>query len=640
MHRTALLFALICFILAAVGAYFGAIRAVDVFQEATEAELRQALLMSDEEWVHLRAKGLQVNLTGLAPDEAARFRVLQVIGKFVDPGRITDDITILQANDIAPPKFSLEVLRNDERISLIGLVPSDHGRSHILDNVEDIALDLHITDMLEEASFAVPTNWESALDFGIFGLQKLNRSKISITHNKVIISAVTESQTEKQRYEKELADNTPDGLELELHISAPRPVISPFTLHFTLDENGAEMAACSVDTEFNSLKIMRAAQKIGLDPTATCAIGLGVPTTEWAEAIVLSLNAVGKLGGGVLTFTDSDISLIAQDDVDEASYDQIIGALENDLPELFSLAAVLPPKPLIDGQTGDIVIPEFTATKSPEGQVQLRGRISSVPARNSVQAFAKALFGSENVYAQTRIDENLPDGWPLRVLGGLEALAELHHGTLIVQPETIQISGTGDSPSTKGAMSRILSVRVGTKDNFKLSVDYDERLAKRDTPPTPQECETQIAEILAKSKIEFDPGRVDIKADSLAVVDQIAKVLRLCPTAEFEIQGHTDNSGSEELNQTLSQSRADAVLSALLTRRVLTSRMIARGYGPSQPITDNASEASRAQNRRISFALITPVEPANPALLDASADPVPSASNAPQERPKQKEAEE
>jgi OOP family OmpA-OmpF porin len=77
-----------------------------------------------------------------------------------------------------------------------------------------------------------------------------------------------------------------------------------------------------------------------------------------------------------------------------------------------------------------------------------------------------------------------------------------------------------------------------------------------------------------------------------------------CPDAQFEIRGHTDSQGGEESNLALSQGRADAVLNALLDRRVHTTKMISKGYGEAQPIADNATEAGRAKNRRIEFKLI------------------------------------
>jgi OOP family OmpA-OmpF porin len=619
MHRTALLFGLICFILVAAGSYFGAIRAVGHFQHITEERLEKAIFLSGEEWVNVRANGLRLHLTGLAPDEAARFKVLESVGKFVDPNRIRDNITILEAANLAPPKFSLEALRNEERVSLIGLIPTKTGRGKILEDVEDIAGRIEVTDMLEEADHPLPETWNNALEYGLSSLALLQRAKISVTEDVVVVSAVTESQEERTKVENHLLEEQPEGVRLEMNISAPRPVISPFTIRFELEEGVATLDGCSADTQITKQKIIRAAKAAGMVRPALCNIGLGVPTPDWARAIELSIKAVSDLGGGTLTFTDSDVSLISSQDTPQQKFDTVIGKLENSLPELFSLSAFLPPKPVIDGQTGELIVPDFTATRSPEGSIQLRGRLPSVVAKTAIETYAKSLFGHDAVYVQTRLDENLPDGWPIRVLGGLEALAQLHHGILVVRPEDIEVRGIADMDSAAGDISRILAVRVGAHEVFNIKVEIDEKLAKKNRPVTPESCEADINSILTDYKIQFNPGKVEIEGGSKSVVTAIADVLRSCPKVKFEIQGHTDSSGSEELNQNLSQSRAEAVLSALLTRRVLTSGLKAKGYGSANPIADNGTEAGREANRRIVFKLASTTT-ANTPTTDKPAD--------------------
>ena len=316
---------------------------------------------------------------------------------------------------------------------------------------------------------------------------------------------------------------------------------------------------------------------VGLDPDAGCSIGLGIPTPDWSDAVIMAMQAVHDLGGGRLTFTDSDISLIATEDTSLATYDLVIGRLENELPELFSLSSTLPPKTVDSGAAGDVVIPEFIAIKSPEGLVQLRGRVPNEETRNAVEAYAKSLFGSDNVFVQTRIDPNLAEGWPLRILGGLQALSELDRGVLTVQPQRINIRGKSDRQDAEGDISAILSTRIGAKENYELEIDFDQSLAERNLPPSPQLCLANVNQLLEETKIVFQPGEVVIDPASAPLLDKLADALRGCSDVKFEIQGFTDNSGSEELNYQLSQSRAEAVLSALQTRRILTRGIRATG---------------------------------------------------------------
>ncbi|MDB2524578.1 OmpA family protein [Amylibacter sp.] len=604
MHRIALLFGLICFILAAAGSYFGAIQAVDRFEKATEKKLEQKMFISGNDWGNIRANGLRLHLTGLAPNESARFDLLKSLGKLVEASRIRDEITLLEEENLIPPKFSLEALRNDDRISLIGLIPKNSGRTNILSTVNNISSEIKITDMLEEVDYPIPANWKKSLNFGLESLSSLKRSKVSITGETVVISAITDSQNERSKFERMLLKKQPPGIKLTLNISAPRPVISPFTIRFSKENNKIRLDNCSADTKNTESKILKAAKLAGMLKPGSCDIGLGVPTPDWAEAVSMSIEAVVELGNGSLTFTDSDISLIASPNTSQKTFDNVIGKLENNLPGLFSLSAILPEKDTINGETGETFIPDFTATISPEGSVQLRGRLPSNISKDAVEAYAKSLFVGKTVYVQTRLDPNLPDGWPMRVLGGLEALGELNYGVLIVEPKEIKISGVSGNKEATGKISRILSVRVGSKGIYKISTKYNEKFAPKPKVKSARLCESEINTIISNTKIRFEPGKVIINDDNLTVIKSIADVLRTCPEAKFEIQGHTDSSGSEELNQNLSQSRAEAVLFELLNRRVLTSGISAKGYGSISPIADNKTEEGREINRRIEIKLL------------------------------------
>jgi len=547
MHRTALLFGLICFILAAAGSYFGAIHAVDRFERATEEKLEKTMFLTGNEWSNIRANGLRLHLTGLAPNESARFELIKSLGKLVEASRLRDEITLLEEENLIPPKFSLEALRNDDRISLIGLIPKNSGRKNILSTVNNISSEIKITDMLEEVDYPIPENWKKSLNFGLESLSSLNRSKVSISGENVVISAITDSQDERSRFERMLLKNQPTGIKLTLNISAPRPVISPFTIRFSKEEDNIRLDNCSADTKNTEAKILKAAKLAGMLKPRNCKIGLGVPTPDWADAVRMSIEAVVELGNGSLTFTDSDISLIASPDTSQKIF----------------------------------------ATISPEGSVQLRGRLPSNISRDAVEAYAKSLFVGKTVYVQTRLDSNLPDGWPMRVLGGLEALGQLNYGVVIVEPDEIKISGVSGSKETAGKISRILSVRVGSKGIYKISAKYNEKFAPKPKIKSARLCESEINTIISNTKIRFEPGKVVLNDDNFTVIKLIADVLRTCPEAKFEIQGHTDSSGSEELNQNLSQSRAEAVLFELLNRRVLTSGISAKGYGSISPIADN-----------------------------------------------------
>ncbi len=117
-------------------------------------------------------------------------------------------------------------------------------------------------------------------------------------------------------------------------------------------------------------------------------------------------------------------------------------------------------------------------------------------------------------------------------------------------------------------------------------------------------------EIVILEQVQFDFGRATIRRESDPLLDSVAQVLKEHPEIlKIEVQGHTDNKGSKQLNAKLSDDRAKAVREALIKRGVDGGRLVSKGYGPDKPIADNATDAGRAQNRRVQF-IVTEKKPA------------------------------
>jgi outer membrane protein OmpA-like peptidoglycan-associated protein len=99
--------------------------------------------------------------------------------------------------------------------------------------------------------------------------------------------------------------------------------------------------------------------------------------------------------------------------------------------------------------------------------------------------------------------------------------------------------------------------------------------------------------------VTFETGRSALKPDSYTILDVVAASLVANPDIKIEIGGHTDKTGASATNLRLSQARAAAVRAYLASKGVAPERMVAKGYGPSQPVAPNTTAAGRAQNRRV-----------------------------------------
>ena len=590
------------FLAAAVFFILTASFAVTVIEDSSRVIVRNTLDERGMSWAEVDANGLQVFLAGTAPSEADRFKALSAAGTMVDAARVIDQMLVEDTKGIQAPRFSIEILRNDSGTSLIGLVPAATERDALMQKISEATEGGEAADLLEAADYPQPDTWQPALDFAIESLSRLPRAKISIDAERVLIKAMVDSPDEKRQLETELARIAPTDLRLSLDISAPRPVITPFTLRFLIEDGEAKFDACSADTEEARDRILSAAGAAGMKTKAACTIGLGVPSPQWARAAELAIGALADIGGGTVTFSDADISLLAAIGTPQDRFDDVVGRLETSLPDVFALHAVLPEPE----DEGDSVRPEFVATLSPEGLVQLRGRVGSEIARDTLDSFARARFSAGGVHMTARVAEGLPRDWPLRTLTGLEALTYLSNGAVTVTPDGLDVIGQTGRQDASSAISGFLSEKLGDTAQFSIDLTYKEELDPVASLPTPDECEARIAEIQTERKINFEPGSSTIDGNGAAIMDDIADVLRECGDIRMEIGGHTDSQGREVMNERLSQERAQAVLNELRMRRVLTSSFTAKGYGESQPIADNDTEEGREANRRIEFKLIRP----------------------------------
>ena len=117
--------------------------------------------------------------------------------------------------------------------------------------------------------------------------------------------------------------------------------------------------------------------------------------------------------------------------------------------------------------------------------------------------------------------------------------------------------------------------------------------------------------ILRLVGLSFDSGASQIKPENFDLLGKVEKAIDVFPRSELIIEGHTDSFGGDDLNQKLSQERAESVQQYMINAmRIPTYRLIATGYGETRPVASNETEAGRARNRRIDI-VIKPALEAN-----------------------------
>ncbi|MDO9139448.1 MAG: OmpA family protein, partial [Methylobacter sp.] len=99
--------------------------------------------------------------------------------------------------------------------------------------------------------------------------------------------------------------------------------------------------------------------------------------------------------------------------------------------------------------------------------------------------------------------------------------------------------------------------------------------------------------------VNFDFDKSDIKPEYYPILDEVVTIIQRNPGLGIEVQGHTDNSGSEAYNQKLSERRANAIKDYLHNKLDSDHQLSAIGYGLTQPTDTNDTDEGRANNRRV-----------------------------------------
>ncbi len=124
----------------------------------------------------------------------------------------------------------------------------------------------------------------------------------------------------------------------------------------------------------------------------------------------------------------------------------------------------------------------------------------------------------------------------------------------------------------------------------RLAVQLNEILQTRDTAR---------GLIVSMSDVLFDTGKYSLKPGAREKLAKVAGILLAYPRLDIAVGGYTDNVGSDQMNQTLSENRAGSVRDYLVQQGVLTNSVSARGFGNTSPVATNDNSSGRQQNRRV-----------------------------------------
>lgn len=165
----------------------------------------------------------------------------------------------------------------------------------------------------------------------------------------------------------------------------------------------------------------------------------------------------------------------------------------------------------------------------------------------------------------------------------------------------------GGATAERAALVRRLEAQARIKAQF----EKVEQMFAREEARVFREGDTIILRLVG---LTFDSGKAELKQNDFDLLAKVERAIDVFPRSELIIEGHTDSYGSDEMNQRLSQSRAESVQQYMINAmRIPSYRLIATGYGETNPVANNETASGRAQNRRIDIVIKPNLDEPQPA---------------------------
>ncbi len=408
-----------------------------------------------------------------------------------------------------------------------------------------------------------PELYDAGLQFGIKVLERLGEGRFAIRQNIVTLSGVARSGYDHDLIMQSLAGLSAGLVLARAEIALPEP--AAYSWSASKSATGEVLLSGSLPTRDLGLEALSHAGPSAVDQTS---IAPGAPS-GFGENILAGLDALQLLRSGTVRFDGTGWSLTGELplDRDETAVTEALDAGRIP-PAAWSLKLAQAPAPRPQSRTPAAAAPAEprpapTAMPStpPPAEAPSAPEPVEEPATPSVPA-APAVDPVQSPAPATSVPApaQAPAGPP-------------------PAPAKAPAAPT-PPPAAKPAAAAPTPAPSSTKADLTA-------------------CRATLAEFSARNSILFSSGAARIAPESEGALDELAGDLAACPEAVVHIEGYTDSEGDDRANLALSVARAEAVVDALILRRISPDRLYAVGYGESNPIADNATAEGRRLNRRI-----------------------------------------
>jgi outer membrane protein OmpA-like peptidoglycan-associated protein len=189
------------------------------------------------------------------------------------------------------------------------------------------------------------------------------------------------------------------------------------------------------------------------------------------------------------------------------------------------------------------------------------------------------------------------------LLGSCASLNKTQKGAIIGGGSGAVVGGVIGRAAGNTAAGAIIGAAVGGTTGAIIGRHMDKQAEeiKKEVPNAKVERVGEGIVVEFSDKVLFETAKANLGSSAQNTLNNLTRILNKYPDTNLEIDGHTDNRGTESYNQDLSERRAQSVANYLTTSNISRSRIITKGYGEMQPKYSNETESGRAGNRRVEF---------------------------------------
>jgi outer membrane protein OmpA-like peptidoglycan-associated protein len=182
------------------------------------------------------------------------------------------------------------------------------------------------------------------------------------------------------------------------------------------------------------------------------------------------------------------------------------------------------------------------------------------------------------------------------VAGAADVIPDMHDG-----PDRLTAGLVTYIEDIRNEKQAALIQRIEAQERIKEQFEQIERMFSNDEARVFRQGNTIIMRLVG---LTFDSGSAQLKPANFDLLAKVEKAIDVFPRSELIIEGHTDSHGSDDLNQKLSQDRAESVQQYMINAmRIPSYRLIATGYGETRPVASNETASGREKNRRIDIVI-------------------------------------